>query len=324
MANLEHVADVPDGTTDVDKKKTSSTEVKKKDMMMEFVKMEEKKRSRRSSFKSSKRRSKSHEALKVSDDSETAVKKPARKRHATQHHKSAERLPTLTAFDEERIVWMKAMEDDIANQADRQRRKENECQVMRSGRREREEEEEMAISPQRPPPPPTPATTPYQIPYDSLEADEAVEEYVAPTRSRHPSSRATFAPSVIEDSRTDTPVTLPPPLPPPPLSSECFVVSSRGWELDQSKLLRSLDRVCCAAFARVQIVATMNRVVENVRSHLDAVVIHVGSHELLDAAHSLGSVATASKSGLRGRRDKVESMAGSIATVLSRQVRANS
>ena len=45
---------------------------------------------------------------------------------------------------------------------------------------------------------------------------------------------------------------LPSPPPPPPLNSECFVVSSRGWELDQGKLLRSLDRISCTNFSRVQ------------------------------------------------------------------------
>ena len=61
-----------------------------------------------------------------------------------------------------------------------------------------------------------------------------------------------------------------------------------------------------------QIAATMNRVVENLRSHLDAVVIHIGSHELTDAAHSIGPATS---------RDSVASVAGSVATVASRQVR---
>ena len=56
----------------------------------------------------------------------------------------------------------------------------------------------------------------------------------------------------------------------------------------------------------------MNRVVENLRSHLDAVVIHIGSHELTDAAHSIGPATS---------RDGVASVAGSVATVTSRQVR---
>ena len=55
----------------------------------------------------------------------------------------------------------------------------------------------------------------------------------------------------------------------------------------------------------------MNRVVENLRSHLDAVVIHIGSHELTDAAHSIGPATS---------RDSIASVAGSVATVTSRQV----
>ncbi len=35
-------------------------------------------------------------------------------------------------------------------------------------------------------------------------------------------------------------------------SVECFLVS-RGWQLDQSRLLRALDGVQCANFARVQV-----------------------------------------------------------------------
>ena len=61
----------------------------------------------------------------------------------------------------------------------------------------------------------------------------------------------------------------------------------------------------------MQIAATMNRVVENLRSHLDAVVIHIGSHELTDAAHSIGPGTS---------RDAVASVASSVATVTSRQV----
>ena len=36
--------------------------------------------------------------------------------------RSVERLPTLSAFDEERIVWMKAYEDDLALEEERRRR----------------------------------------------------------------------------------------------------------------------------------------------------------------------------------------------------------
>lgn len=49
-------------------------------------------------------------------------------------HQSAERLPTLTAFDEERIVWMKSLEDDIASE-DERRCREGPCK----GKKERKE-----------------------------------------------------------------------------------------------------------------------------------------------------------------------------------------
>ena len=39
-------------------------------------------------------------------------------------------------------------------------------------------------------------------------------------------------------------------------SVECFLVS-RGWQLDQSRLLRALDGVQCANFARVQVTKTI-------------------------------------------------------------------
>ena len=69
-----------------------------------------------------------------------------------------------------------------------------------------------------------------------------------------------------------------------PLSAECFLVS-RGWQLDQTRLLRSLDRIQRAHFGRVQLATTINRCVESIRPHLDAVVIHVGNQELIEAAH---------------------------------------
>ena len=49
-----------------------------------------------------------------------------------QHHRSAERLPTLSPFDEERIVWRKNMEDDIENEDARRRRREMERELRPS------------------------------------------------------------------------------------------------------------------------------------------------------------------------------------------------
>ena len=70
------------------------------------------------------------------------------------------------------------------------------------------------------------------------------------------------------------------------LSTECFIVS-RGWQMDQSKLLKALEKIKCANFSRVQTATTINRVVESIRTHQDAIVIHIGSQELMEAAQSV-------------------------------------
>lgn len=92
-----------------------------------------------------------------------------------------------------------------------------------------------------------------------------------------------------------------------PFSVECFMIT-RGWELDQSQLLRSLDRIKGASFSRIQVASTINRVVENVRPNLDAVILHIGTQELRDAIHSSEN------------RDCLHSVASSVATVTCRQI----
>lgn len=74
-----------------------------------------------------KQRSRSLSTDKLNKVSETSSpKKMRRARHATTKNKglfrSVERLPTLSPFDEERIVWMKNLEDDIAMEEERRRR----------------------------------------------------------------------------------------------------------------------------------------------------------------------------------------------------------
>ena len=49
-----------------------------------------------------------------------------------KHHRSADRLPTLSPFDEERIVWRKNMEDDVENEDARRRRREREWALRSS------------------------------------------------------------------------------------------------------------------------------------------------------------------------------------------------
>ena len=103
--------------------------------------------------------------------------------------------------------------------------------------------------------------------------------------------------------------------------------------MDQAKLLRALDRVNGANFGRIQITSTINRqgrktfataifeftmasrpkikfhemcfrVVENVRPNLDAVVIHIGNQELLDASHSAKNSASGNSKYVQETLDK--------------------
>ena len=103
-----------------------------------------------------------------------------------------------------------------------------------------------------------------------------------------------------------------------PLNAECFMVS-RGWQLDQTRLLRSLDRLKNANFGRVQLATTINRVVENIRPHLDAVLIHIGNQELIEAAYSVVSV-TENGENVKNTAAVGLSVAGSVATVMSRHI----
>lgn len=104
----------------------------------------------------------------------------------------------------------------------------------------------------------------------------------------------------------------------PPLSAECFLVS-RGWQLDQTRLLRALDRLKVANFGRVQLATTINRVVESIRPHLDAVIIHIGNQELIEAAYSVVSV-TETGENMRDTAAIGLSVAGSVATVMCRHI----
>ena len=103
-----------------------------------------------------------------------------------------------------------------------------------------------------------------------------------------------------------------------PFSAECFLVS-RGWQLDQTRLLRALDRLKMANFGRVQLATTINRVVESIRPNLDAVIIHIGNQELIEAAYSVVSV-TETGENVRDSAAIGLSVSGSVATVLSRHI----
>ena len=110
----------------------------------------------------------------------------------------------------------------------------------------------------------------------------------------------------------------------PDLSAECFIVS-RGWQMDQNKLCRSLDKIKGVNFSRVQAATTINRVIESIRPHQDAVVIHICSQELMEAAQSIVTVPNGLDSGFtkyshQGNLAMGLSVVQSIATVLGRHI----
>ena len=72
-----------------------------------------------------------------------------------------------------------------------------------------------------------------------------------------------------------------------PLSVECFIVS-RGWQIDQAQLNKAISRLEGINFVRIQMVNTINRVIENIRPHNDVVLIHIGPTELSEACHRWG------------------------------------
>ena len=73
-----------------------------------------------------------------------------------------------------------------------------------------------------------------------------------------------------------------------PLSVECFIVG-RGWQVDQAQLNKAIARLDGINFVRIQIANTINRVVENIRPHNDVVLIHIGTNELSEACHSINT-----------------------------------
>ncbi len=137
------------------------------------------------------------------------------------------------------------------------------------------------------------------------EKDQVVSSQKGKNAAPHEIGRPNAA-KVVRRGRRNAPLR--------PLDVECFLVS-RGWQLDQTHLLQYLDMMTHARVARVHLVSTLGRLVENVGGGpcRDAVVIHLGSQELMDAANSV-----ATKSG--GGSGLADSVAATMATVISRQL----
>ena len=250
-----------------------------------------------------KQRSKSLSQEKLHRVTDTSALSPTRKRRAANLSRqllfrSVERLPTLSPFDEERIVWMRNLEDDAADEEERRNRhliRQAAHEIVAEDIRNKKSKEEKHAR--------------KQWDTSNVAEDYKLEEADTPAEKPEPEEKKQ---KQTQTSKRASPLPVPPP--DPPLSSEVFVVS-RGWQLDQGRLLRSLEKIKCASFARVQATPTINRVVENVRPHLDAVVVHLGTQDLVDAAHSIPEGVGAEQAAAAA-----VGVAGSVATVVSKQI----
>ena len=66
-------------------------------------------------------------------------------------------------------------------------------------------------------------------------------------------------------------------------------IVGRGWQVDQAQLNKAISRLEGINFVRIQTANTINRVVENIRPHNDVVLIHIGTNELSEACHSINT-----------------------------------
>ena len=251
---------------------------------------------------------------------------------------SIERLPTLSAFDEERIVWLKNFEDEVTMEEERRLKQAENITTSESSasspstcisrgsspynklRKSRSQidalNHELSVN-----------TTGEINLGTSTETENDEINRKLPRRAANKKNRYEikiakskwynaniFYREMAEErrrSKSRKKINA-------PLNAECFMVS-RGWQLDQTRLLRSLDRLKNANFGRVQLATTINRVVENIRPHLDAVLIHIGNQELIEAAYSVVSV-TENGENVKNTAAVGLSVAGSVATVMSRHI----
>ncbi|XP_071743510.1 uncharacterized protein [Lepeophtheirus salmonis] len=209
-------------------------------------------------------------------------------------HHSVERLPTLSAFDEERVVWLKSFEDDI---------------TYAQERRKMQSLKELS---------PTDSSSPTSSSDGHTRSKSQNHVVVIDEVGKIESSNSSVGHKgdTIDDSATSSDneyeeikkslkrKSKKEKKSHKPLVAECFIIS-RGWQMDQSRLIRALDRIKCVSFHRVQVATTVNRMVENLRPHQDVIVLHIGSQELLEASYGA---------------DDVSSVANSVSSVISKHI----
>lgn len=329
--------------------KESLSESYAPDIILEYVLQEESElrelenQKRRDAFWGNKRRPAIIRRPKKRSRSLSQEKSKARR--LKEKHTSVERLPTLSAFDEERIVWMKNYENESTREDERRRRalvRKAAAQTLQSAMNEitmssnstnstsiesisetkskvHKSKVPLANNPHEEPRPGTKDVESATNNNESMipkkktsrkqwDTDKIIGESECSRMEQDTSALLANTNQVTENEEMKKYQADPTVPSNHLLSAECFIVS-RGWQMDQSKLLRALDRIKCANFSRVQIATTINRVVENVRPNLDIVVIHIGNQELLEASLSIGK-----------SQEGVHNVAGSVATVMSRQI----
>lgn len=99
-------------------------EYMEKDIMMDFVSREIGQMEKGGSFQNDQFTKKRPAKVKVRSTkrSRSLSSVSSQGKSCGRLNRSVERLPTLSAFDEERIVWLKAYEDDLAMEEERRRR----------------------------------------------------------------------------------------------------------------------------------------------------------------------------------------------------------
>ena len=233
---------------------------------------------------------------------------PERMSKSRSTYYSTERLPTLTASEEERIIRIKKYEDDTEKMNEKRAAalRVAEAKERYKFRKQKSfHQEQITIYESAP----RPRTVPEDVTVGEREEEVNGNNQpdLAETVSSLEEDQNNNSPGLEEGAgaggigqkrrklrkwrglspmtRTGAKVTG---LTQLPLSVECFIVS-RGWQIDQAQLNKAIARLDGINFVRIQMANTINRVVENIRPHNDVVLIHIGTNELSEACHSINS-----------------------------------
>lgn len=195
---------------------------------------------------------------------------------------STDRLPMLSAAEEERIIRIKKYEDDSENLLESKRHYE----MRKNNKQSKKCNKDVLIYEKGP--------LKYSENFsNNKESDSGIESQ---------SSKENSSETMVIESSSESGVEVKNPRLEPidnsvkrilspeitPVTVECFIVS-RGWQIDQAQLTNALAKLDGINFVRLQIANTMNRVLENIRPNNDVVLVHIGSQEIGEACHSISN-----------------------------------